>query len=91
VGLSAALVSSGLGSLAGGRLGSGRTEHTLLVAALLSGLLALAYTGLIPLLTGALLHLSLPARIAAAMVVVLPLSFTLGVPFPLVLAWRAAP
>jgi hypothetical protein len=41
VGLFAALVSSGLGSLAGGRLGSERTERTLLVAAFLSGLFAL--------------------------------------------------
>jgi hypothetical protein len=83
VGLFAALVSSGLGSLAGGRLSRGRTERTLVVVALLSGLLALAYTGLIPLLTDALLDLPLPARIVLAIAVVFPLFFALGMPFPL--------
>jgi predicted membrane-bound spermidine synthase len=83
VGLFAALVSSGLGSLAGGRLAGGRAERTVLAAALVSGLLALAYTGLIPLLTGALLELSLPARIATAMAVIFPPFFALGMPFPL--------
>jgi predicted membrane-bound spermidine synthase len=83
VGLFAALVSSGLGSLTGGRLSKGRTERTLLIAALLSGLLALAYSGLIPLLTGVLLDLPLLARIATAIAVSFPLFFALGMPFPL--------
>jgi hypothetical protein len=83
VGLFAALVSSGLGSLAGNCLGRGRPARTLWVAGLLGGLLALAYAGLIPVLTGALLALSLPVRIAAAMAVVFPLFFALGMPFPL--------
>jgi len=83
VALFAALVSGGLGSLAGGRLGKGRTKRILFFAALLSGLLALAYTSLIPLLTDALLALALPARIAIAMAVAFPLFFAMGMPFPL--------
>jgi hypothetical protein len=83
VSLFAALISSGLGSLAGGRLGQARTKRTLLFAVLLGGLLALTYTGLIPRLTGALLALALPARIATAMAIAFPLFFVLGMPFPL--------
>jgi predicted membrane-bound spermidine synthase len=81
--LFAALVSSGLGSVAGGRLSKGRTKRTLLFAALLGGLLALIYTGLIPLVTDAFLALALPARIATAMAIAFPLFFALGMPFPL--------
>ncbi len=83
VGLFAALVSGGLGSLASGRLDRGWTERTLRVAAMLSGVLVLAYTSLVPLLTGALLDLSLPARIGTAMAVIFPLFFAMGMPFPL--------
>ena len=83
VSLFAALISSGLGSLTAGRLGRARTQRTLLFSALLSGLLALTYTGLIPLLTDALLALALPARIVTAMAIIFPLFFALGMPFPL--------
>jgi hypothetical protein len=54
-----------------------------LAAALLSGLLALAYTGLLPIVTGVLLDLALPVRVAVAIAIAFPLFFALGMPFPL--------
>ncbi len=77
--LGALLLFSGLGSLFSSRLRLGTALAAL--AALL-----LAYTLGLPLLSGPLLGLPLPARLAMAILILAPLGTLMGVPFPACLA-----
>ena len=83
------LVFAGLGAGASARaervLGRGRIP-AVRAAALASAVLALAYPGALPPLFEALIALDAPWRIAAALVLIAPLAFVMGMPFPLGLA-----
>ncbi len=78
VALVSLLLSSGLGSLHLARL----RHSPALILPLLAGLLA-AYAYGLPALISLLQPLSLPARIAGCVLVLLPAGFLMGLPFPL--------
>jgi hypothetical protein len=84
-GLFAVLVSSGLGSLVGGRLAGDRRQRTaaVIVAAVVAGLLGPAYVRLVPGLIERLLALPLTVRVVTAAGLIFPLFFAVGIPFPL--------
>ncbi len=69
------LAAGGVGSFASGRFGLGRV---CLATAVVAALYALALPRVVP----ALLPLPLPARIAIAILLVAPLGFLMGMPFP---------
>lgn len=77
--LGALLLFSGLGSLLSSRLRLGAALAALVM-------LLLAYTLGLPLLSGPLLGLPLPARLAVAIASLAPLGMLMGVPFPACLA-----
>jgi hypothetical protein len=72
-----------LGSLVGGQVNREEPQRTIVLAALMGGLLALIYTPLGPILFRSLLGLAQPLRIALALAFVFPIFFVLGMPFPL--------
>jgi hypothetical protein len=81
VALFAMLVSSGLGSIAASRLGErGRDRAGLLMAAA-AAVVALA-AALLPRVLHALIHFPLGVRIVIAVLIVAPIGFLLGMPFP---------
>ena len=75
------LVGSGVGSLLLGRL-SADPRRTLRVAALGIVLLALAHAAILPGLLPALLGRPLPLRLTATVLLLAPLAFLMGIPFP---------
>jgi hypothetical protein len=82
----ALLLGSGLGSQASARIAGGRPVRALrlaLVAVLVLG--ALLAFGVPPLVEGTALGLSLAGRLVLAFVLLLPLGFAMGLPFPLAL------
>jgi hypothetical protein len=81
VALFAMLVSSGLGSVAASRLGARGRDRAGLLMAVAAVAVALA-AALLPGLLHALIYLPLGARIVVAMLVVAPIGFLLGMPFP---------
>ena len=85
VGLFAALVSSSVGSLVAGRMTRRRWRPIAVVraAATMATVLGGVFVAVVPLLTGRLALLRLTARGAAAVGLVFPLFFFLGVPFAL--------
>jgi hypothetical protein len=74
------LAFAGLGSRFSSRLGRPR------IAAAAAGILALAYLALLPALLDALGPLAIALRGLAAMALIAPLAFVMGMPFPLGLA-----
>ncbi len=85
VGLFAALISSGLGSLVAGQVTAKRLRRVqaIRVASIAAAVLGSAFVPLLPLLTGQLAIWPLLGRSLAAIGVVFPLFFCLGVPFAL--------
>jgi hypothetical protein len=79
--ISAMLVISGLGSLAGGRLRMARSR-LLWVAAGGIGASMLLYVFLLPGLLGALIGLPLPIKMGFSVLVIAPAAFFMGMPFP---------
>ena len=83
--LSSFLFFGGLGSLwAGKRVRDKQRGMRIALSLICAGILLLTF-GLTPLLM-LLLHLPLPARIAVALVILAPLNFLMGIPFPTGLA-----
>lgn len=74
------LVASGAGSYLSDRLGSGRRRLLLVLAAIVSLLLLYSIT-LTPLLRHTI-HLPLPVKAVVAILLIAPLAFLMGVPFP---------
>ncbi len=83
VSLFAILISSGLGSLAGGWLAGDHPRRTIMLAALATGLLVIVYVNSKPANLEGLAHLPLAARSVTAVALIFPLAFPLGLPFPL--------
>ena len=83
------LIAAGLGSAAAGRLGRGREGHLAMYAAGSGALLLVVFLLIVGPLTHALLGTSLPIRIGVTVVIVAPIFFLLGMPFPLGLRMAA--
>lgn len=79
------LLFMGLGSLASGRVPRERLERAIGAAGLLIALVSLTYALLLPVLLDWLLPFDLAGRIFWAVLLLAPLAFFLGLPFPLAL------
>jgi MFS family permease len=77
------LLGAGSGSLYSGRLTGEKTFKGITTAAICIAVLTIAYIFLIPLIFGQLLGLSLALRLLVMVVMLLPLGFIMGFPFPL--------
>lgn len=78
--LLAFLVGSGAGSLASERLAPNRRSLAVVLCAI--AVLGAAQAHFTPALLAPVMQFSLPLRVAAALAVVLPLAFLMGIPFP---------
>ena len=83
VSLAALLGWAGVGSLWCGRISPGKAPRTIATAALLIAVAVLGYSVLLPFIFDALLGLDLFIRISVSVLVLFPLGFLLGLPFPL--------
>ncbi|MCP3869597.1 MAG: SAM-dependent methyltransferase [Gammaproteobacteria bacterium] len=81
--LSGFLVFSGLGSLYGGRLARRNRPQGLGIVVILLGGTAVTYLWLLPHLFSVLADLSLAAKVSVTLLLIAPLSFCMGMPFPL--------
>ena len=77
------LVGAGVGSLYSGRLTSERIIKGIAIAALAIVAMVVIYTFLLPLIFSQLLGLELAIRLLAMVVMLIPLGFLMGFPFPL--------
>jgi hypothetical protein len=77
------LVGAGIGSIYSGRLISERMFKGIAVASLSIIVVVVCYTFLLPLIFSQLLGLNLAVRLLAMVVMVTPLGFLMGFPFPL--------
>lgn len=84
------LVFSGLGSFYVAGLGREQGNKHLIWIVLLLGLVAIGYLGLLPGLLSRLAGLSDPVRIVLSLLLIAPLAFCMGMPFPLGLSQVAA-
>ncbi len=92
-GLTTFLLGSGIGAAASARVAPGRERGGVLIGAAAVVVLLLAHVLGVPAIFGSTLHLSSGAREAIAVLVIAPLAFAMGLPFPLGLrlARSAAP
>ena len=81
--ISGFLVFSGLGSLFASRIPATQRRQYLVFAILLLCLISGAYLWQLPLLLDSLGNPGMPARVAVALLLIAPLAFCMGVPFPL--------
>ena len=77
------LVGAGLGSLYSGRFASERITRGIAIASLSIVAVVVSYTFLLPLIFNQLLGLALAIRLLAMVVMLVPLGFLMGFPFPL--------
>jgi hypothetical protein len=77
------LVGAGMGSLYSGRLTSERITKGIAFASLFIVAMVVIYTFLLPLIFNQLLGLELAVRLLAMVVMLIPLGFLMGFPFPL--------
>jgi hypothetical protein len=77
------LLGAGIGSLYSGRLASDKLMKGLTTASLFIVAILLVYTFLLPIIFEQLLGLGLVIRLLATVVILLPLGFAMGFPFPL--------
>lgn len=77
------LMGAGIGSICSGRLASDRLIRGLTIASLFIVAILLVYAFLLPLIFEQLLGLGLTIRLLATVVILLPLGFSMGFPFPL--------
>ncbi|MDP6705631.1 MAG: SAM-dependent methyltransferase [Alphaproteobacteria bacterium] len=84
--LAAFLVFAGLGSGASARLAARRPADALGLAVLAIAVLTLGHVWLLPTAFEALGGLAVAAKIALAVILIAPLAFAMGMPFPIVLA-----
>jgi hypothetical protein len=81
--LTALLLPAGLGSLWSGRLGGDRLGKGIALSSAGVAAMALCHAFLVPNLLSHLLGLTLGARMAVTALLLAPLGFALGIPFPL--------
>lgn len=74
---------AGLGSLWSGRLDPAKIRKGIVLSSVTIALLLLLYASLLPLLFDQLLGLTLPLRALIANLILAPLGFSMGLPFPL--------
>ena len=77
------LIGAGMGSLYSGRLASERIIKGIAIASLSIIAIAVSYTFLLPLIFNQLLGLDITIRLLATVVMLIPLGFLMGFPFPL--------
>ena len=77
------LAGAGIGSLYSGRLASKKIYGGITAVSLAIAATVVAYTFIIPLLFNQLLGLPLAVRLTAMIIVLIPLGFLMGFPFPL--------
>jgi len=77
------LVGAGIGSMCSGRLASDVLTKGLTIVSLLIVAILLIYTFLLPIIFEQLLGLGLTIRLLATIVILIPLGFFMGFPFPL--------
>ena len=77
------LLGAGIGSLCSGQLASDRIIKGITIAAVSIVAMLLLYTFLLPLIFKHLLGLGLTIRLLATVVILIPLGFLMGFPFPL--------
>ncbi|MCB9004084.1 MAG: hypothetical protein H6664_06895 [Ardenticatenaceae bacterium] len=83
VALFAILLGSGLGSWAAGRMAKKSPSRVILISALAVAVLALLFAFFVPALLDRLAGLSLAGRVGTVVLLILPIAFALGMPFPL--------
>ncbi len=81
------LVGAGVGSMYSGRLASDKLIKGIAIASLSIVAALLSYTFLLPLIFNQLLGLGLTIRLLATVVILTPLGFLMGFPFPLGIRW----
>jgi len=81
------LVGAGVGSMWSGRLAADKIIKGIAIAAASIVIVLLGYTFLLPLIFDQLLGLELTIRLLTTVVVLLPLGFLMGFPFPLGIRW----
>jgi len=74
---------AGMGSLWSGRFALGRIDRAMATASLSIVAMILGYVVLLPMILDYLLGLSLAIRLLATVLILAPLGFSLGIPFPL--------
>ncbi len=77
------LVGAGIGSIYSGRFASDKIIKVIAVASISIVAVLVSYTFLLPLIFNQLLGLSLAIRLLATVVILTPLGFLMGFPFPL--------
>jgi predicted membrane-bound spermidine synthase len=77
------LAGAGLGSLWSGRIGSDKIKKGIGIASLIVGAITITYTFLLPGILNQLLGLDLSIRMATTILLLIPLGFFMGSPFPL--------
>lgn len=81
------LVGCGLGSVYSGRFAENRLTQRITLSAMIVALILVIYAFLLPLVFQGLLGLALSLRLLTAIVLLLPLGFFMGQPFPLGIRW----
>jgi predicted membrane-bound spermidine synthase len=85
--LGSLLAGAGIGSFWSGRFCPVRINRGIAVASLSVGVVVLGYTFVLPIVFDHLLGLDLSMRILAAILMLIPLGFLMGIPFPLGIRW----
>jgi hypothetical protein len=78
---------AGIGSLWCSRFTSSKIKKVIYLTALFIFSMILVYTYLLPLLFNQLMGLNLTARVLTSIIVLVPLGFLMGIPFPLGIRW----
>lgn len=81
--ISGFLIFSGIGSLSADRIPAMRGHHYLKPLILLICAVAAGYVWLLPMLLDSLGNPAMPLKVAAALLLIAPLAFCMGMPFPL--------
>jgi len=81
------LAGAGIGSLWSGRFSSDQITKGISLSSLLIVGTVLVYTYCLPMLFNQLLGLSIAARVSITVIILIPLGFLMGIPFPLGIKW----
>jgi hypothetical protein len=78
---------AGIGSLWCNRFASGKLNKVIYLTALSIFSMILVYTYLLPILLNQLMGLNFTTRVLTTIIVLIPLGFLMGIPFPLGIRW----
>jgi predicted membrane-bound spermidine synthase len=81
---------AGMGSLWSGRFAPDKTERAIALTSLSIVAMVLGYAYLLPIVFDQLLGLDLVIRVFASVLLLIPMGFSLGIPFPLGIRWLKA-